>query len=247
MSGQAVERTIPEGDAVAVELVAAIRAGDVEGLQRLLASDPSLARLRMAGRKGGTRSPLHVVADWPGYFPNGVQIVRLLVSAGADPNARDPKPRSETALHWAASSDDVDVAEALIDAGADIEVPDGSIGSPLANAVGYGCWHVARLLVARGASVEVPWIAAALGLVPRLTELLGNEPDPGKVSQSFWHACAAGQRRAAEYLLGRGADLNWVPDYAKGTPLDAAGGRGTRRENVITWLRELGAQPSEPV
>jgi hypothetical protein len=39
-----------------------------------------------------------------------------------------------------------------------------------------------------------------------------------------------------------GADLNWEPDYAHGTPLDAASGHGTRQENVITWLRGLGAR-----
>ena len=61
------------------------------------------------------------------------------------------------------------------------------------------------------------------------------------MSQAFWHACVGGQRRAAEYLLSRGADLNREPDYAEGTPLDAAGGLGTRQENVISWLRGLGA------
>jgi hypothetical protein len=44
------------------------------------------------------------------------------------------------ALYWAASSDDVEVARALIDAGADIEAPGASIagGAPLDDAVGYG-------------------------------------------------------------------------------------------------------------
>jgi hypothetical protein len=51
---------------------------------------------------------------------------------------------------------------------------------------------------------------------------------------------------AAELLLSFGADLNWVPDYAEGTPLDAAGGHGTRQENVITWLRAQGAASSIP-
>jgi ankyrin repeat protein len=179
-----------------------------------------------------------------GLLPERTRIVRVLIEAGADPDGRSPG--DETPLHWAASSDDANVAEALIDGGADIEAPDGSIGTPLANAVGYGCWHVADLLVARGAKVDQPWQAAALGLLDRLEELLGDEPDPDDVSKAFWHACSGAQRRAAEYTLSRGADLNWVPDYAQGTPLDAAAGAGTARENVLSWLRDLGARSSPP-
>jgi hypothetical protein len=78
-------------------------------------------------------------------------------------------------------------------------------------------------------------------MLDRLEALLGSDPAAEDVSQAFWHACAGGQRRAAEYLLSRGADLNWEPEYASGTPLDAASGSGTRQENVISWLREQGA------
>ena len=172
---------------------------------------------------------------------------RILIAAGGDPERRDPGKGSETPLHWAASSDDVDVALALIDGGADINLPDGSIGTPLDNAIGYGCWNVAGLLVERGARVEKLWPAAALGMVDRLRELLSAQPyaDTDEVSQAFWHACVAGQRRAAEFLLGEGADLNWIPDYAQGTPLDAAQGLGTQQQNVISWLRERGARTSD--
>jgi len=121
-------------------------------------------------------------------------------------------------------------------------VPDGSIGTPLDIAVGYGCWHVASLLVGRGARVDKAWHAAALGMLGRLEAILGSTPRLGDVSQAFWHACSGGQRRAAEYLLSRGADLNWEPEYAHGTPLDAASGLSTRQENVVSWLRELGAR-----
>lgn len=228
----------------AAALVAAIHTGDVAAVRRLTSESPELARQPLGG-PFKTRTALHAVADWPGYFPNGPQIVSLLIEAGADPNYRDPEPRSETPLHWAASSDDVDVAAALIDGGADVEVPDGSIGTPLDNAIGYTCWHVARLLVARGARVDKLWHAGALGLLARLEELLATNPTPEDVSQAFWHACAAGQRRAAERLLAAGADLNWEPDYAHGTPLDTAGGLGTRQENVITWLKQEGARSAD--
>jgi uncharacterized protein len=247
MSAQEGGNRIPSDGQVAVELRLAIRAGDVAAIRRLLHDDPALASARLVGKDGGAGTPLHLVTDWPGYFPNGPQIARLLIDAGADPNAltasRDsPGPGDETPLHYAASSDDVDVAEVPIEAVADIETPDGSIGTPLDNAVGYGCWHVARLLVARGARVDKAWHAAALGMLGRLEALLGRDPSAEDVSQAFWHACTGGQRRAAEYLLSRGADLNWEPDYAHGTPLDAASGLSTRQENVISWLRELGAR-----
>ncbi len=196
-------------------------------------SDAGLASSCLGGRYG-TRTPLHVVADWPGFWPNGPHLVRVLLAAGADPNERDPTPGAEAPLHWAASSDDTDVACVLIDGGADINMANGSIGTPLDNAVGYGCWNVARLLAERGARVESLWVAAALGNLDRLHELLAAQPATAadEVSQAFWHACNAAQRRAAELLLGHGANLNWTPPYAHGTPLDAAGHRsihGRRR------------------
>jgi hypothetical protein len=252
MSEQESGRQIPSDHPAAIELRAAVHAGDVEAIQRLLRDDPALAAARLGSKETGSGTPLHVVTDWPGYFPNGPRIVRLLIDAGADPNALTTSrgaetsgPGSETPLHYAASSDDVDVAEALIEGGADLEVPGGSIGTPLDNAVGYGCWHVARLLVARGARVEKAWHASALGLLDRLDGILGTDPPAEQVSQAFWHACAGGQRRAAEYLLARGADLNWEPEYAHGTPLDTAGGLSTRQENVISWLRDLGARSAD--
>lgn len=231
-------------DPLAVAGAQAIHAGDLSTLERLLAEHPELVNVQIEGRRGGYRTPLHVVADWPGYFPNGPAVVRLLLQAGADPNGGvQGFGHQETPLHWAASSDDVDVAEALIDGGAEIDAPGGSIGTPLENAVGYGCWRVARLLVQRGALVDKLWVAAGLGLLSRIEELLADASSED-INNAFWQACHGGQRRAAELIHARGADLNWVPDYGKGTPLDVANGTDTGREALVTWLREQGASTS---
>jgi ankyrin repeat protein len=235
---------IPPDDPRAIELVTAVRGGEIEAIRRLLADDPRLARAGITDRKGGLRTLLHVATDWPGYFPNGPQIVRLLIDSGADPSFRDATRCDETPLHWAASSDDVDVAAALIDGGADMNIPGGSIGTPLANAVGYGCWHVARLLAARGASIGSLWEAAGLGKQAAVDEFLAADPPPTAhdIDEAFWQACHGGQRRMAEYLLARGADINITPGYSEQTALQAAGAADTRRQILVDWLAEKTAQ-----
>jgi ankyrin repeat protein len=227
-------------DTNAEAAVTAIRAGDVDALARVLTDVPALARVPVPGHGG--RTLLHIATDWPGYLPGGPQVARVLIDRGADPNHRGGDNKDgETPLHWAASTDDVDIAQVLLDAGADAELPGGSIGTPLDNAIGYGCWHVARLLADEGAVVDKLWHAAALGKLDRLEALLQSGSTHDQISQAFWHACAASQRRAAERLLNAGADLDWTPDYADGTPLDAAKGKPTRQGNVIGWLLKQGA------
>ena len=225
---------------IVAAVVAAIRGGDLVALQRLIEARPDLVTARFNGR-----TALLVVTDWPGYYPNGPDTVRMLVAAGADPNVDTGGDAPESPLHWAASSDDLDVADALIDAGADLETPGGSIGTPLDNAIGYGCWHVARRLVERGARVDKLWQAAALGLMSRVQEFVAATPAPGRqeINEAFWQACHGGQRRTAEYLLGCGADINTTVPYADGTALDAVTGPDTRRDTLANWLREQGAQP----
>jgi hypothetical protein len=227
-------------DPDAERAVTAVRTGDLTVLAEVLTARPDLARARPPGHGG--RTLLHIVTDWPGYPPQGPETVALLVAHGAEPDDRGSDDGTgETPLHWAASNDDVDVAAALLDGGADMEAPDGSIGTPLDNAIGYGCWHVARLLAAGGAKVDKLWHAAALGDLQRLNDLLALDPPPEQINQAFWHACGANQRRTAERLLHAGADLHWTPDYADGTPLDAATSTSTRQQVMIDWLNALGA------
>jgi hypothetical protein len=62
--------TIPGDAPTAVELLLAVRGGDIDLVRRLLSENPDLARARFEAR-GGTCTALHFVTDWPGYFPNG--------------------------------------------------------------------------------------------------------------------------------------------------------------------------------
>lgn len=234
-------------DPLAVAAVDAIHLGNLPELRRLLAENPGLAQVRLGDTEPGglSRTLLHVATDWPGHFPNGVETVALLIEAGAEVNARFSGPHTETPLHWAASSDDVAVLDVLLDAGADIEAPGAVIGGgpPLADATAFGQWKAAHRLVERGARTTL-WDAATLGLMDRLESSLAAElPSPAEVADAFWGACHGGQRRSAEGLLARGADLNWLPGWERLTPLDAA--RRNQFEELAEWLRSLGAKSAE--
>ncbi|MGH2805344.1 MAG: ankyrin repeat domain-containing protein, partial [Thermoleophilaceae bacterium] len=225
-------------DPLAIELVEAIRGGAVAALEALLRSQPQLARVQIADPScGDARSLLHVATDWPGHFPNGAAVVRALVAAGADVNARGAGRVTETPLHWAASSDDVGILDALLDAGADIEA-DGAViggGTALDDAVAFGQWNAARRLVARGATASFR-NAAALGLEPVVAEHAATA-DPGELSMAFWYACHGGRREVAEELLERGADRDWVAPWDGLTPLDAA--RRSAARALAVWLERL--------
>ena len=238
---------LPKSDPLVQALVDAIHTGEVDQVRELVAQNQDLASVRIVDHKGGSGTALHVVTDWPGYFPNGPQIASILIGAGADPGgAIEGSWHAETPLHWAASSDDVEVARALIDGGANVQATGASLGggTPLDNAVGYGCWQVARLLVERGARIDMGQ-AAALGLTAQVQELVAADPPtPDELADAFWGACHGGQRRMAEYLLNLGADVNETPSWGGGTPLEAADSLDTGREALVTWLRERGATKS---
>jgi hypothetical protein len=225
-------------------VVAAIRAGEVDTLRRLLADNPGLAAARLGDDDpcGMSRTLLHVVTDWPGHYPHGAAIVRVLVEAGAEVNARFRGPHTETALHWAASSNDVAVLDALLDAGADIEAPGAVIagGPPLADARAFGNWAAAHRLVERGATTTLA-DAASLGLFDRVQRAVTASPPPARqeISRAFWGACHGDQQRCAEFLLDQGAELNWIPSWERCTPLDAA--ERSNATHLADWLRSRGA------
>ncbi len=220
------------------EATEAIRGGDVAALELFLSREPAAVHVRFDGQ----RTLLHVATDWPGHFPNVRRSIVALAERGADLNAAFHGEHAETPLHWAASSDDIEALDALLDLGANIEAPGSVIGGgpALSDAVAFGCWRAARRLIERGAGATI-WQAAALGLMDRLREYFARDarPSQGEVTNAFWNACHGGQLEAARYLLEQGADRNWV-GHDRLTPLDAAVRKG--HEEVIAWLLTGGSR-----
>ena len=214
----------------------------------MLADNPGLATAVIAsekeGARGMSRTLLHVATDWPGNFPNGPQTVAALVEAGADVNGRFTGPHTETPLHWAASSDDVAVIDALLDAGADIEARGAVIGggTPMADATAFGQWKAARRLLENGAATTM-WEASALGLLDRVEAAFTADPrtSADDATPCLWGACHGGHRNVAAFLFERGADPNWIgwDDLAA---LDAA--ERSEAADVVEWLRSVGAKPA---
>lgn len=248
-----------EDEPLGASVRVAIRQGDVDELERLLLDNPGLARATVTRRAHGGCAAysyplLGMATDWPGNFPKVAASIRLLLAHGADVNARAQHARGESPLHGAASSDDLQALDALLDAGADLEAPGAVIagGTALDDAVAFGQWRAARRLIERGARTAV-WHAAALGLMERLEDYFASgmpaarhpwggalgATSEGAVAIAFWCACHGGQRRAAEYLLARGGELHWVSPWDGLTPLDAA--RRSQAADVVRWIEGLGA------
>lgn len=158
--------------------------------EKLLA-DPALAQERYSGRTllhgaaaAGNRATVELllrlgagpdVTDAGGHTPlycvaneckatGGANVVRALIQAGASVDACDGVKRS-TALHMAARRGNKEIAEALLDCGAGIEVRDSLGDTPLRRAVNCDKTGVAMLLLARGSDMHSK---GSKGLTPLL-------------------------------------------------------------------------------
>jgi ankyrin repeat protein len=230
---------------LAQSLTKAIHQGDIEALRKLLDSNPGISTARIIDERRAARTLLHIATDWPGHFPNVAQTIGLLVERGADPDAAMVGGNAaETPLHWAASSNDVNAIDALLDGGANIECP-GAIftnGTAMSDAVIFAQWNAARRLLDRGAKTTFTQ-SAGLGLLDRLSTYFEQEPTPpvDEITAALWHACRGGQLETAQYLVAKGANLNWI-GWDKIAPLDGA--LQSANQDLIEWLRNEGAKPA---
>ncbi|HEY3058103.1 MAG TPA: ankyrin repeat domain-containing protein [Chloroflexota bacterium] len=135
----------------------AAAAGNVALVELLmcLGADPDI-------KDDGGHTPLYRVANHCKW--HGANVVRALVDAGARVDACDGVKHC-TALHMAARRDNVEVAGALLDCGAGIEMRDSLGETPLRRAVNLNNIEVAALLLERGADMHS---TGSKGLTPVL-------------------------------------------------------------------------------
>jgi uncharacterized protein len=194
---------------------------------------------------------------------DAVDLVKLLLRKGANPNARlkrAPLKRHHdagttlgmgagaTPLIRAARTNDVAVMKLLLDAGADpfLTLPDRTNALMIAAGQGYNGVR------GEGIRIVVPTAEGATEAVKLLLDR-GMDPDAFNTAGNTAVHGAVGRGEAVIRLLAsHGATLN-LKNRAGLTPLDLAlgsGGRGGRggvvRQNIADLLRQLQGLPSPP-
>jgi hypothetical protein len=239
-------------DLVFRSAVAALDVGDLQSLGALLRQHATLVRYRQRvgewyeeGYFAGA-TLLHHVAGNPircPLPPNILDVTRLLLQHGADPNAATLGGATTTELLLTSmQASEAGVAVALIDllqaAGArdELREPD-VLTAPLLNAAPA----TAALLVARGAAMDLRH-AAGLGWLDHLGALLASETDPVRREEALLFACIRGQDEAARLLLLQGARGDVLVQPGGITPRTALHEAATRgHAGLVRLLLDHGA------
>lgn len=225
---------------------------DVEALQALLEAEPELARTQMTGYRDHPRGvePLAYVAmlhfDAPRLGLTGIsrtdEMARVLLAAGAPVEGMPPS--RETPLMTAASYGDADVAQVLVDAGADLDAraADDAGGVPggtaLLHAAVFGMTDVVDVLVRAGATVDGIEVAAAAGDV---SGWLTPDTEPQAKLRALVMAADHERLDVISELVAAGTPIDDADEAWGRQAMQVAVENG--RAASIERLLELGAEP----
>jgi ankyrin repeat protein len=245
------------GDGPVARFEAAVDAvidGDRASLERMLRDDPSLPRARSVRSHHATL--LHYLAanGVEGYRQrtpaNAVEIARLLLDAGADPDAlADMYDERCTTLGMLVSSTpphdagmQVPLAELLLERGAALDVPGSRWNAAIRCALSFGFLDTARALAARVDRPDDIGIAAGLGELGETARFLPTADDAARQA-ALALACMHGHTRVVRLLLATGGDPDrYNPEglHAHSTPLHQA--VWSNHLDVVRLLVEHGAR-----
>ena len=207
--------------------VEAVIDGDIATLQQLLAEDPGMVRARST-RVNHFDPPMHrstllhyVAANGvEGYRQrspkNAAQVAKVLLDAGADPNALSWAYGGQcTTMALLVSSTppaqagvQVPLVETLIDYGASVApAGEGNWTSPVETALVFGKHDAAQALVRRGAPIESLAAAAGLGRIEDVKRMLPSAEEQDR-HRALALAAQSGQAEAVSILLDAGEDPN---------------------------------------
>ncbi|HJP60047.1 MAG TPA: ankyrin repeat domain-containing protein [Gemmatimonadaceae bacterium] len=249
------EEVAEDGQAAKFErAVEAVIAGDVDTLKQMIRDDPNLVHARSARFHRATL--LHYIAangvegvrqKTP---PNAVEVARLLLDAGADPDALammydnlcTTMSMLVSSAHPAGAGLQADLAELLLDYGAAHKGPGSEWQSDIMTALTFGYGKTAERLAARGAPVDNLPAAAGLGRTEEAAQLLPNADERSK-QIALALAAQHGHADVVRILLDAGEDPNrFCPEgfHSHATPLHNAISAG--REKVVKVLLDRGAR-----
>ena len=226
------------------EAVAAIDAGNIDTLERLISATPALVRERLdtpspwlrekigKALDGFFQRPylLWFVAEDPvrnGTLPDNIAAVtRAIIDAARRYSAANLQEQLDYALtlvswSWIARERGVqlDLIDVLVDAGADLDLNQN-------NALVNGNFAAAEHLVKRGANLTLA-VALCLGRWNDVDRLLPTVNDKQK-QFAFVLAALHGNAAALRRMIAAGADLNAPATlYSHGTPLHHAVSSGS--------------------
>jgi ankyrin repeat protein/L-ascorbate metabolism protein UlaG (beta-lactamase superfamily) len=230
-------------NAAAGEIHEAVRGGNIQAVQRLVAADRSL----LATKEADGSTPLHIAAQ-----AGNLEMTKLLLDLGADVTLGDNE--NSNALHVAAIGANTAVIDLLLAKGIDVNSADVNGMTAVLFAGGRGKWDAVRYLASKGARLDcratggsgLVHFAARRGDVEVLKQLvaaglsLNCGPDQWGATP-LAGAAQRGQIDVMTFLLDNGANPNEVPPDGQ-SPLMNAAGAGKR--DAVRLLLDKGADPN---
>ncbi|MDD1677958.1 MAG: ankyrin repeat domain-containing protein, partial [Methanomicrobiales archaeon] len=216
---------------------AAVALADAVRIRGRVRADPGV--LRQIGRNGGLLS----LAVNHGH----IEIVRLLLDLGADVDERvmlheleEPTVSWGTPLWHAALAGQRDIAELLLDRGADPNANVYASGWPLRNAWGHRDDSVKRLLLQRGAKPQ-PYMVAEAHDVAEARRLLEADTSEDLARELVWsaadHGCPAIVEMALARLAWPSQDPAW--HWVLIQPIRGAGDNRSENEGHFACMAAL--------